>query len=79
MWYLFFLPIILPFNSLLRSDWKKGMSYLLLWGLSQGLWLFFAYQLEFNGLSTFRYLWLSSSIFLIVNGLLLRQIILNQY
>ena len=78
MWYLFFLPIILPANSLTKTHWRKGLFYLILWGLSQGLWLYFAYQLEFNGVSTFRYLWMSSCIFYLVNAMLLGQIIIHQ-
>ncbi|KPM45948.1 GPI mannosyltransferase 1 [Neonectria ditissima] len=48
LWYMVFLPLYLPYSSLLRSP-KLGISALLLWIVSQAAWLQQGYQLEFLG------------------------------
>lgn len=53
IWFLIFLPHYLALSDLLKSLYKKGLVMLLLWISTQGLWLFFAYKLEFLGENTF--------------------------
>lgn len=53
IWFLIFLPHYLGASQLVGKKWKKGLVVLLLWISTQGLWLFFAYKLEFLGESTF--------------------------
>ncbi|XP_071957980.1 GPI mannosyltransferase 1-like [Antedon mediterranea] len=62
LWYLSILPAALPHIIYQPST---VLSSLLPWILSQGSWLFFAYQLEFEGQQVFLWLWLSSLLFLI--------------
>lgn len=70
-----FLPLYLPYSSLLRNP-KLGVSALLLWVVSQAAWLQQGYQLEFLGLSTFfPGLWLASLGFFLVNCWILGIII----
>ncbi|AOA64141.1 Glycosyl phosphatidyl inositol-alpha 1,4 mannosyltransferase I [Komagataella phaffii CBS 7435] len=51
VWYL----CLLPFYLRQYSSWKQWPEWagLVIWSASQGLWLYFAYQLEFKGRSTF--------------------------
>lgn len=53
IWFLIFLPHYLALSDLLKSQYKKGLIMLLLWLVTQGTWLFFAYKLEFLGQNTF--------------------------
>nr|Q9P6R5.2 RecName: Full=GPI mannosyltransferase 1; AltName: Full=GPI mannosyltransferase I; Short=GPI-MT-I; AltName: Full=Glycosylphosphatidylinositol-anchor biosynthesis protein 14 [Schizosaccharomyces pombe 972h-] len=64
MWYLVFLPLVLP-NSKLLS--KKGLICLSLWIIGQLLWLISAYNLEMLGKSVFIPLWLSGLLFFFFN------------
>lgn len=67
LWYMMFLPYYLPNSTLLRSS-RIGIPALLLWIVGQFLWLQQGFQLEFNGHSTFiPGLWISSSLFFLVN------------
>ncbi|KAI0466169.1 glycosyltransferase family 50 protein [Xylaria cf. heliscus] len=75
LWYMVFLPLYLPNSSLLRRP-ALGVTALVLWVLTQGLWLQQGYNLEFLGLSTFvPGLWLSSLAFFAVNCFILGVII----
>ncbi|KAI1748353.1 glycosyltransferase family 50 protein [Xylaria castorea] len=75
LWYMVFLPLYLPNSSLLRRP-ALGLTTLVLWVLTQGLWLQQGYNLEFLGLSTFvPGLWLSSLAFFAVNCFILGIII----
>lgn len=69
------LPLYLPGSSFLRNA-KLGISALVLWVATQGLWLQQGFQLEFLGRSTFvPGLWLSSLGFFLVNCWILGIII----
>ncbi|KZC07500.1 GPI mannosyltransferase 1 [Dufourea novaeangliae] len=72
-WYLSLLPLCLP-N--VRMSIKRSLCLGSIWILSQGLWLLFAYLLEFQGLNTFTYIWLSSLLFFVVNVKVLNDIII---
>ncbi|KAI5467570.1 GPI mannosyltransferase 1 [Mariannaea sp. PMI_226] len=75
LWYMVFLPLYLPYSSLLRNP-RLGVTALLLWVVSQAAWLQQAYQLEFLGLSTFfPGLWIASLGFFLVNCWILGIII----
>jgi GPI mannosyltransferase 1 subunit M len=64
LWYLIFLPILLPYIQL---KWKTLLVCLTGWLLAQAWWLYEAYQLEFQAQNTFVHLWLSSIVFGLVN------------
>ncbi|KAK6347318.1 GPI mannosyltransferase 1 [Orbilia brochopaga] len=71
MWYLVLLPFYLPHSSLMRQP-AKGVTALLMWVATQATWLALAYQLEFEGKSTFwPGLWAAASSFFLVNCLIL--------
>ncbi|CDR36764.1 CYFA0S01e04258g1_1 [Cyberlindnera fabianii] len=53
IWFLIFLPLYLRNSSLISTQKVKGIVCLLQWIISQGSWLYFAYNLEFLGKSTF--------------------------
>ncbi|KAH6991072.1 glycosyltransferase family 50 protein [Ilyonectria sp. MPI-CAGE-AT-0026] len=75
LWYMVFLPLYLPYSSLLRYP-KLGVAALSLWVVSQAAWLQQGYQLEFLGISTFfPGLWLASLGFFLVNCWILGIII----
>ncbi|KAH7155731.1 family 50 glycosyltransferase [Dactylonectria estremocensis] len=75
LWYMVFLPLYLPYSSLLHNP-KLGISALSLWVVSQAAWLQQGYQLEFLGISTFfPGLWLASLSFFLVNCWILGIII----
>ncbi|TPX31352.1 hypothetical protein SmJEL517_g05286 [Synchytrium microbalum] len=73
MWYLCFLPIILPTSSLAHSG--MGLCMLVAWVLGQALWLNYAYQLEHLGRNTFRELWIAGCVFYIVNCWILYEFV----
>ena len=52
LWYLVFLPLYLPTSSFRRNP-VLGLVALALWIITQALWLWFGYRLEFLGESTF--------------------------
>ncbi len=67
IWYLSLLPLALGNSDLLRNK-KKGITALVLWVVTQGLWLKCAYDLEFLGKSTFYpQLLISSGLFFLAN------------
>ncbi|KAG5438821.1 hypothetical protein PCANB_002541 [Pneumocystis canis] len=71
MWYLILLPIFLP-----SLKFHSGLLMIILWGLAQALWLFFAFRLEFLGMNVFfPYLWISSILFFVINIWILGHII----
>ncbi|KAI5955094.1 GPI14 [Candida jiufengensis] len=59
IWFLIFLP---HFISRSKLSWYNGLFILGLWVMTQGIWLYNAYQLEFLGINTFDYNLLYSSI-----------------
>jgi phosphatidylinositol glycan class M len=80
MWYLCFLPLVLPKSTLITSHTKFGILLLLSWISGQALWLYYAYQLEHLGYNTFVQLWISSIVFysvqiaIIVSFILYKQL-----
>ena len=67
LWYMIFLPLYLPTSSLVEKPFL-GITALVLWVATQGLWLQQAYLLEFLGISTFMPgLWVFSLAFFLVN------------
>ncbi|CAF3976263.1 unnamed protein product [Rotaria sp. Silwood2] len=74
LWYLIFIPIILPNINL---KWKTLIILLSSWLLAQGWWLYHAYELEFQGKNTFVQIWLASIVFGFVNVIILCMIIYN--
>ncbi|KAI8818750.1 PIG-M-domain-containing protein [Fimicolochytrium jonesii] len=75
MWYLCFLPVILPNSRLLADKWKQGVALLLTWVGGQALWLSQAYRLEHLGENTFRKLWAAGLGFYLINAVLLSTLI----
>lgn len=68
IWFLIFLPHYLSLSSFIKSSYKKGLVMLVSWVATQGLWLFYAYKLEFLGESTFdKGLLLSACLFFLSN------------
>lgn len=54
IWFLIFLPSYLASSKLLTQKYAaKGVAMVALWIVSQASWLYFAYNLEFLGKSTF--------------------------
>lgn len=51
-------------------------SLLILWSISLCVWLYFAYELEFKGITTFLPLWYASIFFHVVNAFIIVLIIL---
>ncbi|KAI6247137.1 GPI mannosyltransferase [Erysiphe necator] len=75
IWYIVFIPFYLPKSSLLSRKYL-GSLVVILWIVTQAIWLHQAYQLEFLGRSTFiPGLWLSSILFFFVNSWILGIII----
>ncbi|KAI7907986.1 PEANUT1 [Cokeromyces recurvatus] len=75
MWYICLFPLILP-SLKITFKWK-GLMLLLAWIIGQALWLNFAYKLEFLGKNTFLELWMSGTIFFIINCWIVVEMILN--
>ncbi|KAF3895614.1 GPI mannosyltransferase 1 [Trichophyton interdigitale] len=67
LWYLVFLPLYLPYSSLIKQP-LFGITVAALWAGAQALWLHQGFQLEFLGVSTFvPGLYLSSLAFFMIN------------
>lgn len=75
MWYICLFPLILP-SSKINFRWK-GLILLIAWAAGQGLWLNFAYQLEFLGQNTFLQLWIAGVVFFVINCWIVVELILN--
>ncbi|KAI9259374.1 PIG-M-domain-containing protein [Sporodiniella umbellata] len=65
MWYICLFPLILP-STKIQMKWK-GSLLLLSWVAGQGLWLNYAYQLEFLAQPTFFQLWIAGALFFTAN------------
>ncbi|XP_058798130.1 GPI mannosyltransferase 1 [Phymastichus coffea] len=63
-WFLSLLPICLPY---FKMSITRTILLLAAWILSQSLWLFAAYLLEFKGLDSFDYIWGAGIVFFAVN------------
>ena len=75
LWYLSLLPLLTP--GFLHLELKNILQPVLLWFLGQGIWLYFAYLLEFQGINTFFFIWLSGIFFYLVNIWIIRWCIKN--
>ncbi|CAI5717367.1 unnamed protein product [Hyaloperonospora brassicae] len=65
LWYIAFLPLVLPQTSL-AFKWK-GVAMIAAWLGGELHWLFWAYHLEMQGVNTFFSLWVAGLIFFSVN------------
>jgi phosphatidylinositol glycan class M len=74
LWYLIFIPILLP-NIQLKG--KILFMLLVAWLSTQVYWLYEAYRLEFQAQNTFAQIWLASILFGFVNVIILCMIIRN--
>ncbi|KAI9266767.1 PIG-M-domain-containing protein [Phascolomyces articulosus] len=75
MWYICLLPLILP-STTIRFRWK-GLTLIAAWAAGQGIWLNYAYHLEFLGENTFFSIWIASIVFFIINCWIAVELILN--
>lgn len=71
VWYITFLPLILPRMKMTR---RRVCTLLLVYSLPQGFWLLFAYCLEFLGLNVFLLLWFASVVVFAANVFVFGQI-----
>ncbi|KAG0285764.1 pentamidine resistance factor [Linnemannia gamsii] len=77
MWYIVFLPLLIPnLASNPRMSLKsQGRNMLIGWVVSQGLWLSQAYNLEFLGMNTFITLFVASALMYATNVWILVELI----
>ncbi|KAG0315317.1 hypothetical protein BGZ99_007528 [Dissophora globulifera] len=77
MWYIVFLPLLIPcLSSNPRLGLRaQGRNMLIGWVVSQGLWLSQAYNLEFLGMNTFWRLFLASGLMYATNVWILVELI----
>ncbi|XP_047349493.1 GPI mannosyltransferase 1 [Vespa velutina] len=71
-WFLSLLPVCLPNIKMSNS---RSITLISAWILSQGIWLFFAYLLEFQGINTFSFIWISGLLFFTTNVKILMDLI----
>ncbi|XP_036149064.1 GPI mannosyltransferase 1 [Monomorium pharaonis] len=71
-WFLSLLPLCLPSIDM---SLHRGICLACLWILSQAVWLFTAYMLEFQTFNSFVFLWISGLLFFAVNAKVLVDII----
>ncbi|XP_070574814.1 GPI mannosyltransferase 1-like [Ptychodera flava] len=64
IWYLCLLPLVLP-N--LQMKIRNGLMLIALWFLSQAIWMYPAFNLEFEGQDTFLYIWMAGILFFAMN------------
>ena len=74
-WFLSILPLCLP-N--IRMSVRRWVSLLAFWMVSQSLWLFDAWLLEFKGVNSFFRIWGDGLLFFVANTVVLVEII-NHY
>ncbi|KAK1945849.1 GPI mannosyltransferase 1 [Phytophthora citrophthora] len=65
LWYTAFLPLIFPLTSV-KLKWQ-GLGMILAWLGGELHWLYWAYQLEMQGVNTFFPLWMAGLAFFSVN------------
>ncbi|CAH0482503.1 unnamed protein product [Peronospora belbahrii] len=65
LWYTAFLPLIFPLTSL-KFKWQ-GAAMIAAWLGGEFHWLYWAYQLEMQGINTFFPLWVAGLVFFSVN------------
>lgn len=64
LWYICLLPLIVPRLKMKLSD---AVELMVIWFLGQGVWLLFAYYLEFEGRNTFIAIWAAGILFYAIN------------
>lgn len=74
-WYFSLLPLALPWNRSMSTLTKIVLP--LAWGAGQGVWLWFAYRLEFLGENTFFSIWLAGIAFFVINVLIIVALVVN--
>lgn len=75
VWFLSLLPLTI--NNFRNLSFKQVMILPTLWFCGQGMWLLSAYFLEFKGINSFDFIWLASTIFFIINVVILQMLIEN--
>lgn len=75
VWFIAFLPLVLPFSNLLYSSRGMLVFILSLWVASQAVWLNFAYKLEIAGEAAFAQTWAASVFFFVSNVVVAGQFI----
>ena len=75
IWFIVLLPMLLPNSSLINKNKTKGVFLIIIWVLSQVVWLHSGYKLEFLGVNEFKSLYFSSLLFYTVNVLCLLMFI----
>lgn len=68
IWYIGLFPLAYPFMEL---PWKRFSAMVTSWFLGQGIWLCFAYFLEFKKYDFALYVWLASILFCFINMVVL--------
>lgn len=76
VWFLSLLP--LSINNFRNLSMKQVIILPSMWFLGQGMWLLFAYFLEFKGINSFDFIWLASVFFFIIN-IIIVQILIENY
>lgn len=76
VWFLSLLPLCI--NNFRSLSIKQVIILPSLWFLGQGMWLLFAYFLEFKGINSFDFIWLASVFFFIIN-IIIVQILIENY
>lgn len=76
VWFLSLFPLTV--NNFRSLSFKQMIILPTLWFCGQGMWLMCAYFLEFKGINSFDFIWLSSAIFFIINIIVL-QILIENY
>ena len=76
LWYLIFLPILLP---QIRMKGRHLVLLLGAWLVAQAWWLYQAYLLEFHATNTFVQIWLASIVFGLVNVTILCAVMWNYH
>lgn len=67
--------MVLDKSRLVRDKWITGSIMAIAWGVSQGIWLFLAYELEFLGMNRFMQLFAAGALFFCVQLWMLLQFI----
>ena len=76
VWFLSLFPLTV--NNFRNLSLKQIFMLPILWFAGQGMWLMCAYFLEFKGINSFDFIWLSSAIFFVINVVIL-QILIENY
>lgn len=74
IWFLSLMPLVV---HSLKISLSKAVLLVVAWFLSQGFWLFYAYELEFRSACVFFMIGLAGMVFFITNSVILSVIIRN--